>query len=51
MHNMTQYDTTDHMLSTNMQLSDLKRFNGLISETEIFGRDVLLVPTKLFPVG
>ncbi|KAG1679988.1 hypothetical protein FOA52_007052 [Chlamydomonas sp. UWO 241] len=32
-------------------VADLKRFNGLLSETDMYVRGALLVPTKLEPVG
>eukprot|EP00955_Chlamydomonas_euryale_P063850 358796-Chlamydomonas_euryale.AAC.15 len=34
-----------------VQVADLKRFNGLLSETAMYGRESLLVPTRLTPVG
>jgi LysM repeat protein len=33
------------------QVADIKRFNGLLSDTAMYARDVILVPTKLYPVG
>lgn len=33
------------------QVADLKRFNGLLSDSAMYARGTILVPTKLFPVG
>ena len=33
------------------QLADIKRFNGLLSDTAMYGRDTLLIPKNLLPVG
>lgn len=33
------------------QIADLKRFNGLLSDQDLYSKDMILIPTKLFPVG
>lgn len=33
------------------QVSDIKRANGLLSDTAMFARDTLLIPTRPLPVG
>ncbi len=33
------------------QVSDIKRLNGILNDSAIYGRDSLLVPTKPLPFG
>lgn len=33
------------------QVSDIKRANGFESDTAMFGRELLLIPTKPLPIG
>ena len=33
------------------QVSEVKRFNGLLNDSAMYARDTLLIPTKLMPVG
>ena len=33
------------------QVSDIKRANGLLADSAMFGKDTLLIPTRPLPVG
>lgn len=34
-----------------MQVSDIKRANGLLADSAMFAKDTLLIPTRPLPVG
>lgn len=36
---------------TYLQVSDIKRANGLLSDTAMFAKDQLLIPTRSIPIG
>ena len=39
---------SDHMC---LQVADIKRANGLLSDSAMFAKDTLLIPTRSLPVG
>mmetsp|Transcript_37176 Transcript_37176/g.109670 ORF Transcript_37176/g.109670 Transcript_37176/m.109670 type:complete len:110 (-) Transcript_37176:373-702(-) len=52
LHKIEKRDTLAGIaIKYNVSVADLKRFNGLLSETAMYGRESLLVPTRLTPVG
>lgn len=34
-----------------LQVSDIKRANGLLSDSAMFARDTVLIPTRPIPIG
>jgi len=51
-HKVSSKDTLAGIaIKYNVSVADIKRFNGLLSDTALYARDILLVPTKLYPVG
>ena len=36
---------------TSLQVADIKRANGFQNDTEMFGKDTLLIPTRPLPIG
>ncbi|KAF5831219.1 hypothetical protein DUNSADRAFT_13428 [Dunaliella salina] len=51
-HKVSSKDTLAGIaIKYNASVADIKRFNGLLSDTALYARDILLVPTKLYPVG
>lgn len=51
-HEVSKLDTLAGIaLKYNVPPSDIKRFNGLLSDTAMYARDTLLIPTNLLPVG
>lgn len=34
-----------------VQVSDIKRANGMLADNAMFGKDTLLIPTRPLPVG
>mmetsp|Transcript_7792 Transcript_7792/g.16737 ORF Transcript_7792/g.16737 Transcript_7792/m.16737 type:complete len:345 (-) Transcript_7792:646-1680(-) len=51
-HKVSKLDTLAGIaVKYNVPIADIKRMNGLLSESAMYGRDTLLIPTKLLPVG
>ena len=40
-----------NMHNFTMQVADIKRANGLLSDTAMFAKDCLLIPTRSMPIG
>lgn len=51
-HKVDKMDTLAGLaIKYNVSVSDIKRCNGLLSDTAMFARDTLLIPTERLPVG
>lgn len=51
-HKLTKLDTLAGLaIRYNVTVSDIKRANGLLTDTGMFARDTLLIPTRQLPVG
>jgi LysM repeat protein len=52
LHKVSNLDTLAGLaIKYNVPVSDLKRFNGILSDTDLYSREVMFVPTKLVPVS
>ncbi|KAI3437885.1 hypothetical protein D9Q98_000330 [Chlorella vulgaris] len=51
-HKLTKLDTLAGLaVRYNVTVSDIKRANGLLADSAMFGKDTLLIPTRPLPVG
>lgn len=41
----------DRLAVLRVQVSDIKRANGMLADNAMFGKDTLLIPTRPLPVG
>ncbi|GAX76212.1 hypothetical protein CEUSTIGMA_g3656.t1 [Chlamydomonas eustigma] len=52
LHKVSNLDTLAGLaIKYNVPVSDLKRFNGILSDTDLYSRDVMFIPTKLVPIS